>query len=459
MKLPRVLFSACSSGSGKTLITCGFLQALKNRGIEPASFKCGPDYIDPMFHERVIGTRASNLDTFFAPSQSVRYLLAENAKGCDLAVIEGVMGYYDGVGGVTHRASAYDVSCVTDTPAILLVNSAGMSGSLAACIKGFLEYEKDSRIRGVIFNQMSPMLYPRMRALVEERTGVKVFGYVPKLKDCALESRHLGLVMPQEVPALLEKLDDLAQILEDTLDIDGILELAKEAPELFGENDPLKAQYAGKENALRIGVASDAAFCFFYKDNFRLLRRMGAELVMFSPLWDQSLPEDIDGLLLYGGYPELHAKRLEENTSMRESIRKAIADGMPCMAECGGFMYLHEEMEDMEGKPHAMAGVIEGRAFKTDRLSRFGYITLKKNQDDRFGEIPAHEFHYFDSTSCGAAFHAQKPESSRGWDCIHDEKRLFAGFPHLYYYGNPAVPEEFLHQCRCYKKERSGRNV
>lgn len=459
MKLPRVLFSACSSGSGKTLITCGFLQALKNRGIEPASFKCGPDYIDPMFHERVIGTRASNLDTFFAPPQSVRYLLAENAKGCDLAVIEGVMGYYDGVGGVTHRASAYDVSCVTDTPAILLVNSAGMSGSLAACIKGFLEYEKDSRIRGVIFNQMSPMLYPRMRALVEERTGVKVFGYVPKLKECALESRHLGLVMPQEVPALLEKLDDLAHILEDTLDIDGILELAKEAPELSGENDPLKAQYAGKENALRIGVASDAAFCFFYKDNFRLLRRMGAELVMFSPLEDQSLPEDIDGLLLYGGYPELHAKRLEENTSMRESIRKAIADGMPCMAECGGFMYLHEEMEDMEGKPHAMAGVIEGRAFKTDRLSRFGYITLKKNQDDRFGEIPAHEFHYFDSTSCGAAFHAQKPESSRGWDCIHDEKRLFAGFPHLYYYGNPAVPEEFLHQCRCYKKERSGRNV
>lgn len=459
MKLPRVLFSACSSGSGKTLITCGFLQALKNRGIEPASFKCGPDYIDPMFHERVIGTRASNLDTFFAPPQSVRYLLAENAKGCDLAVIEGVMGYYDGVGGVTHRASAYDVSCVTDTPAILLVNSAGMSGSLAACIKGFLEYEKDSRIRGVIFNQMSPMLYPRMRALVEERTGVRVFGYVPKLKDCALESRHLGLVMPQEVPALLEKLDDLAHILEDTLDIDGILELAKEAPELSGENDPLKAQYAGKENELRIGVASDAAFCFFYKDNFRLLRRMGAELVMFSPLEDQSLPEDIDGLLLYGGYPELHAKRLEENTSMRESIRKAIADGMPCMAECGGFMYLHEEMEDMEGKPHAMAGVIEGRAFKTDRLSRFGYITLKKNQDDRFGEIPAHEFHYFDSTSCGAAFHAQKPESSRGWDCIHDEKRLFAGFPHLYYYGNPAVPEKFLHQCLCYKKERSGRNV
>lgn len=459
MRLPRVLFCACSSGSGKTLITCGFLQALKNRGIEAASFKCGPDYIDPMFHERVIGTRASNLDTFFAPPQTVRYLLAENAKGCDLAVIEGVMGYYDGVGGVTHRASAYDVSCVTDTPAILLVNSAGMSGSLAACIKGFLEYEKDSRIRGVIFNQMSPMLYPRMRALVEERTGVRVLGYVPKLKDCVLESRHLGLVMPQEVPALLEKLDDLAHTLEETLDIDGILELAGKAPELPEESDPIKEAYAQREKALRIGVASDAAFCFFYKDNFRLLRRMGAELITFSPLSDQSLPEDIDGLLLCGGYPELHAKRLEENSSMRKSIRNAIAGGMPCMAECGGFLYLHEEMEDMEGKSHAMAGVIEGRAFKTDRLSRFGYITLKGNQDDRFGEIPAHEFHYFDSTSCGTAFHAQKPESSRGWDCIHDEKRLFAGFPHLYYYGNPAVPEEFLHHCLCYQKERSGREV
>lgn len=459
MKLPRVLFSACSSGSGKTLITCGFLQALKNRGIEPASFKCGPDYIDPMFHERVIGTRASNLDTFFAPPQFVRYLLEENAKGCEIAVIEGVMGYYDGVGGVTHKASAYDVACVTDTPVLLLVNSAGMSGSLAACIKGFVEYEKDSRIRGVIFNQMSPMLYPRMKTLVEERTGIQVFGYVPKLKDCVLESRHLGLIMPQEIPALLEKLNELAYILEDTLDIDGILSLAGKASELAEEEDPVKIKDTVKEKTVRIGVAYDAAFCFFYKDNFRLLQRMGAEFITFSPLEDERLPEGLDGLLLYGGYPELHAKRLEENTSMRENVRKAIADGMPCMAECGGFMYLHEEMEDMEGKPHAMAGVIEGRAFKTDRLSRFGYITLKKNQDDRFGEIPAHEFHYFDSTSNGAAYHAQKPGSTRGWDCIHEEKRLFAGFPHLYYYGNPAVPHEFLHQCLCYKKERSGRNV
>lgn len=214
-----------------------------------------------------------------------------------------------------------------------------------------------------------------------------------------------------------------------------------------------------KEKTVRIGVAYDAAFCFFYKDNFRLLHRMGAEFITFSPLEDERLPEGLDGLLLYGGYPELHAKRLEENTSMRENVRKAIADGMPCMAECGGFMYLHEEMEDMEGKPHAMAGVIEGRAFKTDRLSRFGYITLKKNQDDRFGEIPAHEFHYFDSTSNGAAYHAQKPGSTRGGTAYTRKNGCLQAFLICIITAILLCRRNFLHQCVCYKKERSGKNV
>ncbi len=470
MRLPRVLLSACSSGSGKTLITCGLLQALKNRRIKTAAFKCGPDYIDPMFHEKVIGTGSANLDTFFTSPECVRYLLAENAAGCDLAVIEGVMGYYDGIAGVTQTASAYDLACVTETPVILLVNSAGMSGSLAACVKGFLEYEKDSRIRGVIFNQMSAMLYPRIKALVEERTGVRVLGYVPRVEECALDSRHLGLVLPQEIFALREKLDRLAHILEETLDIDGILALAREAAELHKPEDPLEIFLEGihekpaekepdRGAQVRIGVASDAAFCFFYKDNFRLLRGMGAQLVPFSPLADTVLPEDIDGLLLYGGYPELHAAELETNIRMRESIRSALAQGMPCMAECGGFMYLHEEMEDMEGRLHEMTGVIKGRAFRTERLSRFGYVTLQKHEKDVYGEIPAHEFHYFDSTNCGQAFSAKKPAGNRQWECMHADGRLLAGFPHLYYYGNPAVPWEFLKQCACYKKERAGRSV
>ena len=459
MKIPRILLAAGASGSGKTLITCGLLQALVNRGLKVASFKCGPDYIDPMFHSRVIGTRSRNLDTFFTDGDRTRYLLAKNASDCDIAVMEGVMGYYDGVGGITSRASAYDLASTTDTPVILIVNSRGMSVSLAAYVKGFLEYKKDSHICGVIFNQMSPMLYPRMKKLLEEELSVKVLGYVPKVEDCVIESRHLGLVLPEEIPELKSRLQKLSKVLEKTLDIDGILELAGEAPELAAPETEMLIQkdtafgYRTEEK-VRIGVADDEAFCFFYADNLNLLEQMGAELVRFSPIHDRELPEDLDGLLLSGGYPELNGEALEENQEMCTRIREAIRDGMPCLAECGGFMYLHQEMEDMEGKQRRVCGVIPGRAYRTPKLNRFGYITLTEKQDTGLGEIPAHEFHYFDSTDCGEDFHAAKPVSKRGWDCIHDRGRLMAGFPHLYYYGNPRVPARFLKNALEYKKER-----
>ena len=413
MKIPRILLAAGASGSGKTLITCGLLQALVNRGLKVASFKCGPDYIDPMFHSRVIGTRSRNLDTFFTDGDRTRYLLAKNASDCEIAVMEGVMGYYDGVGGITSRASAYDLASTTDTPVILIVNSRGMSVSLAAYVKGFLEYKKDSHICGVIFNQMSPMLYPRMKKLLEEELSVKVLGYVPKVEDCVIESRHLGLVLPEEIPELKSRLQKLSEVLEKTLDIDGILELAGEAPELAAPETEMLIQkdtafgYRTEEK-VRIGVADDEAFCFFYADNLNLLEQMGAELVRFSPIHDRELPEDLDGLLLSGGYPELNGEALEENQEMCTRIREVILDGMPCLAECGGFMYLHQEMEDMEGKQRRVCGVIPGRAYRTPKLNRFGYITLTEKQDTGLGEIPAHEFHYFDSTDCGEDFHAAK---------------------------------------------------
>lgn len=459
MKIPRVLLAAGASGSGKTLITCGLLQTLVNRGLKTASFKCGPDYIDPMFHSRVIGTKSRNLDTFFTDADRTRYLLAKNAADCEIAVMEGVMGYYDGVGGTTTKASAYDLACVTDTPVILIVNSRGMSVSLAAYVKGFLEYRKDSHVCGVIFNQMSPMLYPRMKKLLEEELSVKVLGYVPKVEDCVIESRHLGLVLPEEIPELKERLGKLSQVLEKTLDIDGILKIAEKAPRLLApeagtliKEEAAFGYHTGE--AVRIGVADDEAFCFFYEDNLDLLKKMGAELVHFSPLHDKKLPDDLDGLLLCGGYPELNGEMLERNQEMCTQIRDAVQAGMPCLAECGGFMYLHEEMEDMEGKLRRVCGVIRGRAFRTPKLNRFGYITLTEKKNSGLGEIPAHEFHYFDSTDCGADFHATKPASARGWDCMHQEGRLLAGFPHLYYYGNPGVPVRFLKNALEYKKER-----
>lgn len=457
MKIPRILLAAGSSGSGKTLITCGLLEALVERGLKTASFKCGPDYIDPMFHSRVIGTKSRNLDTFFTVPEVTKYLLIRNARDCEVAVMEGVMGFYDGVAGTTTRASAYDLAKVTDTPVILIVNSRGMSVSLAAYVKGFLEYKKDSHIKGVIFNQMSPMLYPRMKKLLEEELGVVVLGYVPKVEDCVIESRHLGLVLPDEIPELKDRLHKLAGVLEETLDIDRILELAGEAPDLLDAKPESVTDFRLSE-PVRIGVAEDEAFCFFYADNFRLLGEMGAEIVPFSPMEDKQLPDDLDGLLLYGGYPELIGKKLEQNTTMKDMIREKLKAGMPCMAECGGFMYLHEEMEGMDGNFYQMAGVIPGKAYRTPKLSRFGYVTLTQKKPalgmEDFGEIPAHEFHYFDSENCGEDFHAAKPESKRGWDCIHGTDTMLAGFPHLYYYGNPEVPKAFLKKCLAYKKQR-----
>ena len=457
MKIPRILLAAGSSGSGKTLITCGLLEALVERGLKTTSFKCGPDYIDPMFHSRVIGTKSRNLDTFFTGSEVTKYLLTRNARDCEIAVMEGVMGFYDGVAGTTTTASAYDLAKVTDTPVILIVNSRGMSVSLAAYVKGFLEYKKDSHIKGVIFNQMSPMLYPRMKKLLEEELGVAVLGYVPKVEDCVIESRHLGLVLPDEIPELKDRLHKLAGVLEETLDIDRILELAGEAPDLLDAKPESVTDFRLSEPE-RIGVAEDEAFCFFYADNFRLLGEMGAEIVPFSPMEDKQLPDDLDGLLLYGGYPELNGKKLEQNTTMKDMIREKLKAGMPCMAECGGFMYLHEEMEGMDGNFYQMAGVIPGKAYRTPKLSRFGYVTLTQKKPalgmEDFGEIPAHEFHYFDSENCGGDFHAAKPESKRGWDCIHGTDTMLAGFPHLYYYGNPEVPKAFLKKCLAYKKQR-----
>ena len=457
MKIPRILLAAGSSGSGKTLITCGLLEALVERGLKTASFKCGPDYIDPMFHSRVIGTKSRNLDTFFTVPEVTKYLLTRNARDCEVAVMEGVMGFYDGVAGTTTRASAYDLAKVTDTPVILIVNSRGMSVSLSAYVKGFLEYKKDSHIKGVIFNQMSPMLYPRMKKLLEEELGVAVLGYVPKVEDCVIESRHLGLVLPDEIPELKDRLHKLAGVLEETLDIDRILELAGEAPDLLDAKPESVTDFRLSE-PVRIGVAEDEAFCFFYADNFRLLGEMGAEIVPFSPMEDKQLPDDLDGLLLYGGYPELIGKKLEQNTTMKDMIREKLKAGMPCMAECGGFMYLHEEMEGMDGNFYQMAGVIPGKAYRTPKLSRFGYVTLTQKKPalgmEDFGEIPAHEFHYFDSENCGEDFHAAKPESKRGWDCIHGTDTMLAGFPHLYYYGNPEVPKAFLKKCLAYKKQR-----
>lgn len=479
MKVPRVLIASGSSGSGKTLITCGILQALVNREMKVTSFKCGPDYIDPMFHSTVIQTQSRNLDSFFAEPETLKNLLAINGSQSEISVLEGVMGYYDGIAGTHTEASTYEIAKITETPVILVVNCKGMSLSAVAFIQGYLNYKKDSNIQGVILNQLSPMLYENMKQTIEEETSVKVFGYVPKVQDCLLESRHLGLVMPEEIQGIREKLNKLGTLLETTLDLDGILALANKAPELEAAGKLNKARMndeidevieekieAKKEakieevnmqqELIRIGVAKDEAFCFFYEDNLQLLKTLGAEIIEFSPIHDEKLPENIHGLILNGGYPELYASQLSQNQSMKESIYNAIESGIPCIAECGGFMYLHKWMENKEGNVFPMIGTLDGRAYFTGKLSRFGYITLTSGKafGVEVGEMKAHEFHYFDSTVCGDHFLAQKPFSNRSWKCIHSTDTLFAGFPHHYFYGNPKLAKAFLEKCSKLKKER-----
>ncbi len=464
---PRFMLAAGASGSGKTMITCGILQALKNRGMKVTSFKCGPDYIDPMFHEKVIHTRSGNLDTFFAGEELTRYLFCQNAEGCDISVMEGVMGYYDGLGGFSTKASACDLAEVTNTPVILVVNTRGMSLSTLAYIKGFLTFREPTRIQGVILNQISPMLYPQMKEQIENELGLQVCGYVPRMEDCSLESRHLGLVLPQEVEQLSEKLQHIASVLEDTLDLDQIVEIGRKAGDVgYFEQAEKKiccfiekaAEEAAGKKQIRIAVSKDEAFCFIYEANMQLLRAMGVELIPFSPIHDKKLPS-ADGVLFYGGYPELFAKELSENEQMCRDVREKITGGMPCMAECGGFMYLHRSMEDMEDRSWPMAGVIDGKAYRTKKLGRFGYIELEPadgcTKDHR---IKGHEFHYFDSTSCGESYLAKKPLSRRSWHCIHETETLMAGFPHLYYYSNPEFILEFLRKCRRYQeREKSYR--
>ena len=443
---PRVLLAAPASGSGKTMITCGLLQALTLRGLRVASFKCGPDYIDPMFHEKVIGTKSANLDLFFADAPLMRRLFCRNSADADISVIEGVMGYYDGSQADTTEASSYAVARTLDCPTVLVVNARGQSVSALATLEGFARFRPDSGIRGVIFNQMPERIFKALAPQVRSM-GVVPLGYVPRADDMVIESRHLGLVTPDEIRGLSDKLKRLAALLEQTVDLDAMIALAKAAPALDAPPEP---DYPALPETV-IAVARDEAFCFQYRDNLALLERLGAKLAFFSPIRDTGLPEGAQGLILYGGYPELYAEALSGNAAMREAIRSAIRGGMPTLAECGGFMYLHEQMEDMDGRFWPMVDVIPGKAYRTPKLGRFGYITLSPNADTAYlpaGEtVRAHEFHYFESENCGSALTAVKPDGKRQWACEHADGALLAGFPHLCYESNPDLIVRFLQKC------------
>ena len=456
----QFLLAAPRSGSGKTTMTCALLMALKRRGCAPCAFKSGPDYIDPMFHRAVLGVESRNLDLFFSAPETVRTLYAKGAAGHGAAVCEGAMGFYDGLGGVSDRASAWHLADTLDLPVLLVVEPKGQSLTLAAELNGLVNFRTPSHIAGILLNNCTARMHALLAPMLEKETGLPVLGFLPKLPEAVIGSRHLGLYTAAEVENLQQKLALLADAAEEHIDWPRLLALCEKEP------PALPVQPEMPPARVRIAVAQDEAFCFTYAETLEAFRDAGAEVVFFSPLRDMALPENIGGLYLPGGYPELcakalsypelHARELSENTSLLREIKQKIKSGLPTAAECGGFLYLGQSLTDAEGQSWPMAGVLPGEAKDAGRLVRFGYAALSADSDSmlfRAGEsFPIHEFHHWDSTANGTALAAKKPVGGAAWRCGFVNEHFYAGFPHLYWAGTP-LPQRFAAAAENYRRD------
>ena len=446
----QFLLAAPRSGSGKTTMTCALLMALKRRGCAPCAFKSGPDYIDPMFHRAVLGVESRSLDLFFSAPETVRTLYAKGAAGHGAAVCEGAMGFYDGLGGVSDRASAWHLADTLGLPVLLVVEPKGQSLTLAAELNGLVNFRTPSHIAGILLNNCTARMHALLAPMLEKETGLPVLGFLPKLSEAVIGSRHLGLYTAAEVENLQQKLALLADAADEHIDWPRLLALCEKEP------PALPVQPETPPARVRIAVAQDEAFCFTYAETLEAFRDAGAEVVFFSPLRDTALPENIGGLYLPGGYPELHARELSENTSLLREIKRKIESGLPTAAECGGFLYLGQSLTDAEGQSWPMAGVLPGEAKDAGRLVRFGYAALSADSDSllfRAGEsFPIHESHHWDSTANGTALAAKKPVGGAAWRCGFIDEHFYAGFPHLYWAGTP-LPQRFAAAAENYRRD------
>lgn len=445
--------AAPASGSGKTVVACAMLAAFKRQGLSPCAFKCGPDYIDPIFHRAVLGLESCNLDLFLAKKETVRGLYARHCAGHGAAVCEGVMGFYDGLAGASTRASTWQVADTLGLPVLLVLRPKGTSLTLAALVRGLCGFVPNSRIAGIFLNDCTPALYRMLAPMLRQNTGLPVLGYLPPMPQARFESRHLGLRADGGIGDLRQRMEALADMLMTTVD----WERLKAA---FAGRPRACAEPARRDPEVRIAVARDEAFYFTYAETLESLCRAGAEPVFFSPLREPCLPARIGGLYLLGGYPELYARELAQNASMRAEIRRAVTRGMPTVAECGGFLYLGKSLQDETGNAFPMAGALPGDGVRTEKPVRFGYAELTAREDSllfRKGEkLPVHEFHYWDSTENGAAFEAKKPVGKRRWPCGFATSSLYAAFPHLYFAGRPQLARRFVTEARQYFEREAG---
>ncbi len=448
MSAPAFLLAGTHSGCGKSTVAAGLLRAFRNEGLAIAPFKTGPDYLDPMLHGVAAGRCSWNLDGFFQDDEGLRETVAKGSAGADLAVVEGVMGLFDGSDPVTFQGSGADLARRLELPVVLVVDGGGVGGSVAATVLGHARLWPDLDLAGVILNRLGGLRHFELqRASLEAHTSVPVLGWIPKRADWCLPERHLGIHQPHEVPGLEEALDRLASGLSETVELARIRALARPVPGLPRIEAPDRGE-------LPVALGRDEAFAFTYADTLDRLERLGVRWVPFSPLRER-LPEGVAGLYLPGGYPELHAAAFAANTPFHADLRAAHESGMPIFAECGGYMALGQSLTDLEGRTHRMAGVIPGRFRMTERLQSFGYKRLCLLREGLLGPIGgvglAHEFHHSvrEDASTSPAWRA---EDLRGEGAAegHAQGNLLAGYAHLHFGAQPQWAEAWVARMRAW---------
>jgi len=451
---PRILIAGDRSSSGKTTIVAGLLSALRGRGLEVQPFKVAMDYIDPSYHTWITGRSCRNLDGYLMTRAAVEEIYAHAAKGADIAVIEGVRGLYEGFDG--DLGSTAQIAKLLRTPVIFVVDARSITRSCAALVKGYMDFDRDVQFQGVILNKVGSERHAQKAIKeIERHAGVEVVGVIRRNEDMHLAMRHLGLVPVLEGKTrhegFAERVDRIRQIVEEGLDLDRILEIAKEAQPLPDVEPDLYRENALGED-LRIGVAQDEAFNFYYRDNLEMIELAGAQVVPFSPVHDRALPP-VDGIYIGGGYPELYARELSENTGMRQSLLRAHEKDLPIYAECGGLMYLAREIE-WDGERHDMVGLVPGRS-QRGSTRVVSYVHGALTQDCPLGPkgtaIMGHEFHHSEMLMDEGVKYAIRLERGTGikdgWDGMC-ESNLLASYTHIHSASFRGFPTEFLRACR-----------
>jgi len=462
-----LMLAGVSSGVGKTTLTVGLLAAFRRRGLAVRPFKAGPDYLDPTYHALAAGRPAQNLDTWLVPHDRLRAAFAAATAGGELALVEGVMGLYDGVDYLGEAGSSAELAKLLGLPTLLVVDVRAQARSAAATVLGFQRLDPAVPLAGVLVNRVGGAAhYAGVKAAIEAVTGLPVLGGLPRL-PAAIPERHLGLVHAGEAGAeAAARIAAIADAVADACDLDAILALARGAAPLApgGSASSLVAPPGPRPT---IAYARDEAFSFYYGENLALLRRAGADVVPFSPLRDAAPPTGTAALYLGGGYPELHAARLAANAPLLAAIRTALAAGLPCYAECGGLMYLTAGLTDREGREHTLVGALPGRTVMRERRSHLGYVTIRAIVDTpllRAGEtVRGHEFHYSTWEDLPAELpHAYAARSRRGGvERAEGYARgnLLASYVHLHFWSEPALAERFVAAARTYHVASEGTRV